>query len=239
MPSVSSQSDYIDDIRHLCGAEQPLGDVLTRMARTASAPFLRELLHRHGRMAEIHLRRLEWICRGLRVQSPIHASASMRNLTGRVEGLLASDLIRPDLDAALAAAAQAISQHKVMRYATARFQATRLGHLSHAALLEQSLNEEVSVRDAVATALGRPSNGEAKPLVTWYAELPVARRNPADPRDLDPTDRPDRRPEDEPVTPETEPDDVTHPGRREDPEPGRVPEPDRSDPETAAVLVGR
>lgn len=149
MPRASLRDLYGAELRDLRNAERQLTVILSQMARTATAPMLRQALASQGRQAGFHGRRLEWMCEGLHVSMEPKRCAGMDGLIGEVRDLLMGDYSGDVLDAGLTASAFRITQYKIVSYATARVRALQLGFPGQAALLENVRTEETRAHETL------------------------------------------------------------------------------------------
>lgn len=157
MSMASLRDLYGTELRDLWNAEKQLLVALSRMARCATAPFLRQALTNHSRQTSLHARRLEWMCEGLNLNMTPKRCAGTDGLVSQVRSLLMCDYSGDVLDAGLTASALQMAQYKVVSYATLRARALCLGRPEQAALLGNTLTEEIRASETlgmVAIALG-------------------------------------------------------------------------------------
>ncbi len=153
MPRELLRIMYVDDLLHLWSAEKRLVVPLSRMARKATAPLLRQVLIDHSRQLDHHVRRLERIGEELGEPVRVRRCAGMDGLIARANAVLADDYRDHVMDAALVAVVHQIAHYKVTRYATARSHALALGYSDQVALLEDIWNEEASVLETLETMM--------------------------------------------------------------------------------------
>jgi ferritin-like metal-binding protein YciE len=166
MPSKQLKDLYIDELKDLYSAENQLVKALPKMAKAASSEKLKEGFEEHLEQTQGHVQRLEEIF-GLLKESP-----KGKKCKG-MEGLIAegSELTKEDfegaiLDAGLIGAAQRVEHYEIAAYGTARAFAKVLGESQHAALLEETLAEEVATDEKLTTLSGeinRQANGGSEP----------------------------------------------------------------------------
>ncbi|MHB1329405.1 MAG: YciE/YciF ferroxidase family protein, partial [Gemmatimonadales bacterium] len=102
--STSSLRDlYGMELRDLLSAEKQLLVAVSRMARSATAPFLRQALTNYARQANLHARRLEWMCEGLNASRRGKPCFGMEGIVGDVRARLMSDYSGDVLDAGITA----------------------------------------------------------------------------------------------------------------------------------------
>ncbi len=133
---------YVEELKDLWSAEKQIVKALPKMIRAATAPQLKQGFQKHLKQSQEHVRRLE------RILKSLDKSPRGKKCVG-MEGLLeeGSELIKekpePDvLDAGLISAAQHVEHYEMAGYGTVRTWAKLMGHADHAALLQQTLNEE-------------------------------------------------------------------------------------------------
>jgi ferritin-like metal-binding protein YciE len=151
---------YIDELKDLWSAEKQILKALPRMIRAAGDKDLKRAFTQHERQTRQHVTRLE------RIFKQLDASPRGKKCVG-MEGLLeeGAELIKekPDqdvLDAGLISAAQHVEHYEMAGYGTVRTWARLLGRDDHAALLQQTLNEEGET-DKLLTSLAEAVNVEA------------------------------------------------------------------------------
>ena len=133
---------YVEELKDLWSAEKQIVKALPKMVRAATHPKLKKAFAKHEKQSQVHIKRLERICKELGV------SPRGKKCVG-MEGLLeeGSDLIKekPDkdvLDAGLISAAQHVEHYEMAGYGTCRTWARTLGYESQAQLLQATLDEE-------------------------------------------------------------------------------------------------
>lgn len=161
MPHESFHDLFVDELRDLWSAEKQLLTMLPRMAKAATAPKLRKAFTAHERQTGQHVKRLEGICEALDVSPRGKKCVGMEGLISEGKELLGEDFEGEVLDAGLIAAAQRVEHYEIAGYGTARTWAQHLGYEDHAAVLQQTLDEEAATDEAL-TALATMINGDAE-----------------------------------------------------------------------------
>ncbi len=161
MPRESFHDLFVDELRDLWSAEKQLLTMLPRMAKAATAPKLRKAFTAHERQTGEHVKRLEDICEALDVSPRGKKCVGMEGLISEGKELLGEDFEGDVLDAGLIAAAQRVEHYEIAGYGTARTWAQHLGYEDHAAVLQQTLDEEAATDEAL-TALAATINQEAE-----------------------------------------------------------------------------
>lgn len=170
MPRELLRLMYIDDVLHLWSAEKRLVVPLSRMARKATAPLLRQVLINHSRQLDHHVRRLESICEELKVPALIKRCAGMDGLISRANTVVAADYREHVMDAALVAVVHRMAHYKVTRYGTARAHAQSLGYLDQVALLEEIWSEEAAVLETLEAMMETVIGSDAEVILEDGAE---------------------------------------------------------------------
>ena len=152
---------YIDELKDLWSAEKQILKALPKMIKAASSRELKAGFRGHERQTREQVRRLE------RIIMSLDASPRGKKCVG-MEGLLkeGSELIkeRPEadvLDAGLISAAQHVEHYEMAGYGTVRTWAKLLGQNDHAALLQETLDEEKDT-DKKLSQLARAINVAAE-----------------------------------------------------------------------------
>lgn len=161
MPHESFHDLFVDELRDLWSAEKQLLTMLPRMAKAATAPKLRKAFTAHERQTGQHVKRLEDICEALDVSPRGKKCVGMEGLISEGKELLGEDFEGEVLDAGLIAAAQRVEHYEIAGYGTARTWAQHLGYEDHAAVLQQTLDEEAAT-DETLTALAAMINEDAE-----------------------------------------------------------------------------
>jgi ferritin-like metal-binding protein YciE len=154
---------YVDELKDLWSAEKQILRALPKMVKAAEHRILKQAFTKHERQTRQHVTRLE------RILKQLDASPRGKKCVG-MEGLLeeGAELIqeKPDsdvLDAGLISAAQHVEHYEMAGYGTVRTWARLLGRDDHAALLQQTLDEERET-DQLLTSLAESINVEATVL---------------------------------------------------------------------------
>ena len=152
---------YIAELKDLCSAERQLIKALPRMADNATNADLGEALAAHLEQTKEHAMRLENILEALEVKLDGKRCVGMAGLIEEADELLRERPTEDVLDAGLIAKAQRIEHYEIAAYGTVRSYALVLGEKDHAALLQQTLDDELHT-DKLLTLLAESSvNAEA------------------------------------------------------------------------------
>ncbi len=151
---------YTTQLRYLLSAEQQITKALPRMIEAATDTTLQYGLQMHLRETEVQEQRLQNILKDLSGSADENKCAVTAALVAAGEGTIKAakdDAVR---DAGIIGAAQKIEHFEIASYGTAREWAMLLGETQQAALLEQSLEEEVAA-DRRLTEVSQHRNREA------------------------------------------------------------------------------
>jgi ferritin-like metal-binding protein YciE len=130
------------------------------MAKAASSEELTEGFIQHLEQTKGHVTRLERIFKALDASSKGKKCAGMEGLIKEGSEVMQEDFEDPVKDAALIGAAQRVEHYEIAAYGTVPELAEVLGESDHAALLQETLDEEKET-DEKLTALAREINGQA------------------------------------------------------------------------------
>ena len=133
---------FVHTLQDIYYAEKQIAKGLTKMIDKADAPDLKAAFEAHLTETEGQISRLERVFE-------MHGETPKTTTCYAIDGIIkeaneiASDVAEPHvLDAALAAAAQAVEHYEIARYGTLIAWARELGRSDCATVLEQNLAEE-------------------------------------------------------------------------------------------------
>jgi len=140
---IASMEDlFVHTLRDIYYAEKQIEKALPDMVEKANDPQLKQGFQTHLRETQNHVKRLQQVFK-LAGQEP--SGVDCPAIDGIIEEAndVASDVDdKQVLDAALAAAAQAVEHYEMSRYGTLVAWAKQLGRADCASVLEQTLKEE-------------------------------------------------------------------------------------------------
>jgi ferritin-like metal-binding protein YciE len=131
-----------DELKDIYSAEHQLLKALPRMAEAAESKDLRASFEHHLDQTQIHVQRIQEICRDLNVEPSGKTCAGMGGLIKEGEEVIESDMEPEPKQAALIGAAQRVEHYEIAAYGTARAHAKQLGYVKAYDVLTQTLNEE-------------------------------------------------------------------------------------------------
>lgn len=142
---------FVHTLRDIYYAEKRILSALPHMIDKATDPGLKRAFQSHLGETEGHVRRLEEVFR-------IHGAEAKSVSCPAIDGIIdeADDVAgevadKEVLDAALAAAAQAVEHYEMTRYGTLIAWAKRLGRSDCAAVLQRNLDEEKAADRTLTT----------------------------------------------------------------------------------------
>jgi ferritin-like metal-binding protein YciE len=133
---------FVHTLQDIYYAENQILKALPEMAQKASNPQLKKAFKSHLEETKMHVKRLDDVFR-MCGQDP--EGVECPAIDGIIEEAndVASDVDdKKVLDAALAAAAQAVEHYEMSRYGTLAAWAKQLGHMDCVSMLESTLKEE-------------------------------------------------------------------------------------------------
>lgn len=162
MEMQTLQDLYVGELKDLYNAENQILKALPKMIRAASNAQLKRAFTQHERQTRQHAKRLERICRDLGVNPKGKKCVGMEGVIKEGSELIQERPEAEVLDAGLIAAAQHVEHYEIAGYGCVRTYARLLGQEEHAALLQQTLDEEKDT-DELLTSLAEGSiNVEAE-----------------------------------------------------------------------------
>ena len=154
---------YIHELKDLYSAESQIEDALPKMADATHDHTVKNAFLQHLEVTRHQKDRLEQIFSKLGQKPDSTKCEGIKGIIKEGESFIKKDksIFRSDvdddvLDAALISSAQRVEHYEIAGYGTARTYADRLGFPDHAALLQQTLDEEMST-DRELTSLAETS----------------------------------------------------------------------------------
>ena len=154
---------YIHELKDLYSAESQIEDALPKMADATHDQMVKNAFLQHLEVTRHQKDRLEQIFSKLDHKPDGTKCEGIKGIIKEGESFIKKDksIFRSDvdddvLDAALISSAQRVEHYEIAGYGTARTYADRLGFPDHAALLQQTLDEEIST-DRELTSLAETS----------------------------------------------------------------------------------
>lgn len=150
---IQSMDDlFVHTLRDIYYAEKRILKALPTMIEKAQNSTLRQAFQTHLGETEGHVKRVEEVFRMHGVEASTVKCPAIDGIIEEAEDV-ASEVADPEvLDAALAAAAQAVEHYEITRYGTLIAWAKQLGRSDCASVLQRNLDEEKAA-DAKLTGL--------------------------------------------------------------------------------------
>jgi ferritin-like metal-binding protein YciE len=161
MAMESLQDLYLTKLRMIYDAEHEGLEAMSRMARQANNPQVKQAFETHRTQTEQQVRRLEQIFEAQGERAKREKCISMRALVEEAETQLGKIKDESTRDAFLIAAQQGVEHHEMADYGTARTWARQLGYNDAAQLLQQTLDEEEQADRLLTQIAERMVNPEA------------------------------------------------------------------------------
>jgi len=172
MPKINTLHDvYVEQLKDLYSAETQLIKALPKMAKAATSPDLAQGFEDHLEQTKGHANRLEQIFEKLEEEPTGKKCKAMEGLIKEGAEAIEENASPAAKDALLIAAAQRVEHYEMAGYGSVKTYANLLGEDEAAALLEQTLQEEVET-DEKLTEAAESINVEANET----DETPTSRR---------------------------------------------------------------
>ena len=151
---------FLHTLQDVYYAEKQIEKALPKMIKKASAGPLREGFEAHLEETHGQVKRLEEAFRSLGEEPKGVECPAIDGIIKEAEELASETADQQVLDAALAAAAQAVEHYEIARYGTLIAWANEMGHSDCVALFEATLREEKAT-DEKLTKLAETSLNKA------------------------------------------------------------------------------
>ncbi|MFS8039161.1 ferritin-like domain-containing protein [Xanthobacter sp. AM11] len=152
---IQSMDDlFVHTLRDIYYAEKRILKALPDMIGKASSDSLRQAFETHLKETEGHVTRLEEVFRMHGAQAKTVTCPAIDGIIEEAQEIAGEVADAEVMDAALAAAAQAVEHYEITRYGTLIAWAKRLGRNDCAGVLQRTLEEEKAA-DAKLTALAQ------------------------------------------------------------------------------------
>lgn len=153
---------YVDELKDLYSAENQILKALPRMIKAATNTKLKQGFTKHERQTRQHVKRLERIFRSLGEKPTGKKCVGMEGVLKEGSELIKEKPDKEVLDAGLISAAQHVEHYEMAGYGTVRTWAQLMGHEDHAALLQQTLDEERETDETLTSLAESSINLEAE-----------------------------------------------------------------------------
>lgn len=157
---------YVSELRDLYSAETQIVNALPKIAGAVETPELKDAIYAHLEQTKGQVFRLESIFQDLGMKPTGNKCEATEGLLKEGSNVLDEIDKGAVRDAAIIGAAQRVEHYEIAAYGTARTFAELLGFSEHAALLQETLDEEFGANSAltdlaVSRVNSRAKNGQA------------------------------------------------------------------------------
>jgi ferritin-like metal-binding protein YciE len=143
MADVGTLHDaFVDELRDTYDAERQLTKALSKLAKAASSPELRNAFETHLEETRGHVERLEQVFEGLDERVRGKHCEGIAGIIEEGKSIMDEDFDDATMDACLIAAGQRAEHYEMAAYGTLVAWAEGMGHTQAAKLLKQNLDEE-------------------------------------------------------------------------------------------------
>ena len=143
---------FVHQLKDVYYAEKRIVKSLPKMIDKATSPELKQGFQKHLNETENHVRRVEQVFEMHGVKPDAVTCPAIDGILDEADDVAGDVADKDVLDAALAAAAQAVEHYEITRYGTLVAWAKELGRNDCASVLQQTLDEEKAT-DAKLTQL--------------------------------------------------------------------------------------
>jgi ferritin-like metal-binding protein YciE len=133
---------FIDELRDTYDAERQLTKALTKLAKAARSPLLREAFESHLEETQGQIERLEQVFESLEEKARGKHCDGIAGIIEEGKSIMEEDLDDDAMDACLIAAGQRAEHYEMAAYGTLVAWARVLEHTDAADLLQETLDEE-------------------------------------------------------------------------------------------------
>jgi ferritin-like metal-binding protein YciE len=133
---------FLDELRDSYDAEKQLTKALTKLAKAASNPKLRQAFESHLEETQGHIERLEQVFESLDEKVRGKHCDGIAGIIEEGKSIMEEDFDDTTMDACLIAAGQRAEHYEMAAYGTLVAWAQAMGHTEVAKLLQQTLDEE-------------------------------------------------------------------------------------------------
>jgi len=143
MPETGTLHDaFVEELRDTYDAEKQLTRALSKLAKAASSPMLREAFESHLEETRGHVERLEQVFQSLDEKVRSKHCDGIAGIIEEGSSIMAEDFDDTTMDACLIAAGQRAEHYEMAAYGTLVAWAQAMGHADAATLLQETLDEE-------------------------------------------------------------------------------------------------
>jgi ferritin-like metal-binding protein YciE len=162
MAPQTLQELYVEELKDLYSAENQILKALPKMIKAATHPELKDAFETHLKQTQVHVQRLEQICKELDEKPTGKHCNGMEGVIKEGAELIQEKPAPAVLDAGLIAAAQHVEHYEMAGYGSVRTWAETLGLDDQAKLLQQTLDEEEKTDELLTELAETTVNADAE-----------------------------------------------------------------------------
>jgi ferritin-like metal-binding protein YciE len=152
---------FIDELRDTYDAERQLLKALSKLAKAASSPELRQAFETHREETQGQIERLEQVFESIEEKVRGKHCDGIAGIIEEGKSIMEEDFDDSTMDACLIAAGQRAEHYEMAAYGTLVAWAKAMGHEEAAILLQQTLDEEKAADEKLSTLAEGGINQEA------------------------------------------------------------------------------
>jgi ferritin-like metal-binding protein YciE len=142
---------FIDELRDSYDAERQLTKALTKLAKAARSPLLREAFESHLEETQGQIERLEQVFESLDEKPRGKHCEGIAGIIEEGKSIMEEEFDDDAMDACLIAAGQRAEHYEMAAYGTLVAWARAMGHTEAANLLQETLNEEKAADEKLSS----------------------------------------------------------------------------------------
>jgi ferritin-like metal-binding protein YciE len=142
---------FIDELRDSYDAERQLTKALTKLAKAARSPLLREAFESHLQETQGQIERLEQVFESLDEKPRGKHCEGIAGIIEEGKSIMEEDFDDSTMDACLIAAGQRAEHYEMAAYGTLVAWARAMGHDEAADLLQETLDEEKAADEKLSS----------------------------------------------------------------------------------------
>ncbi len=152
---------YLSELKDLYSAEDQIVKTLPKVIEKATSPELRQALENHLEETRGHVARLEQVFEMHGEQPKKQKCKGMAGILEEGDEMIGKDAEPIVRDAAIISACQRVEHYEMAAYGTVRTYAEQMGHERAAAVLQETLDEEMAADETLTDIAMQRVNAEA------------------------------------------------------------------------------
>lgn len=152
---------YLSELRDLYSAEDQIVKALPKVIEKVESPALRNALASHLEETRGHVARLEQVFQMHGEEAKKQKCKGMQGVLEEGDEMIGKDALPAVRDAAIISACQRVEHYEIAAYGTVRTYAEQMGQQRAAALLQETLDEEVAADEKLTEIAKSRVNIEA------------------------------------------------------------------------------